>query len=163
MTLSKGKGKAPARRSRRLSGGSPIKTPSAESAGAMLVYTIAQCGSLSERYCKHALFEGLEGKLRPMGKWVTMQMASDLMELLPVKPWTNYDKVWDRAFYQYTDEPAAGDINDDFRIDDFKDGRYFVNALVLDFVKEFGREARTGDKTSCQAYIIDRPLDARSS
>ena len=131
----------------------------------MLIYTIDQTGSISERYCKHALFEGLEGKLRPMGKWVTMQMVRDLEALLPVKPWTKYDKVWDRAFYQYTDEPAAGDMNgdDDFRIDEFEDGRYFVNALVLDFVKEFGREARTGDQTSSQAYILDRPLNATNT
>ena len=129
----------------------------------MLVYTIDQAGSISESYCKHALFQGLEGRLRPMGKWVTMQMVSDFEELLPVKSWTNYDKVWDKNLYKYTDDPAVGDTNDedDFMLDDFKDGRYFVNALVLDFVKEFGRDARTGDKTSCQAYIIDRPVNAR--
>ena len=96
-----------------------------------------------------------------MGKWLTMAMVASLEELVPGTLLTKYDKVWDRDFYQYTDEPAV-DINDfDFRVNDFKDGRYFVNALVLDFVKEFGREAMTGDKTSCQAYIIDRPLNAR--
>lgn len=129
------------------------------------MYTVDEAGSLSEYYCKHALFEGLEGKLRPMGKWVTMQMVSDLEKLLPAQPLTKYDKVWDRALYKYMDERAAGDMKDDvdFRIDDFEDGRYFVNALVLDFVEKFGRVSRTGDKTSSQAYIIDRPINARNT
>lgn len=176
---SKGKGKAVTpRRSRRLSG-TPTSTPTTASttastpvskkackSGSMLVVVVDEHGKTKEYFCEHRLLYGLEGKQRPLAKFLTSAMMEELENVLDDVWGTRYKKIWDKKYYKYTSEPEAGDIDsddEDFRIEPFKDGRYFANALFLDFVKNFGREAKTGDKAASTAYIIDRPSNAHNT
>ena len=164
----KGKGKAvttPTRRSPRLSGTFPTSTstpnpptkdptPTTKS-GAMLVYVINAVGNnvhVQEFYVDHPLLSGFEGKQRPQAMFLTDAMVVEMKKCLGTCNPKTHVKI--RETYRYTSEPEDGDV-DEFRIEPYDDGREFVNALVYDFVMEFGREAKTGDVTSSTAYIID--------
>ena len=170
---SKGKRKAVTpRRSRRLSG-TPTSTPTTASttastpgSGSMLVVVVDERGKTKEYFCEHSLLYGLEGKQRPLAKFLTSAMIEELENVLDDEWGTKYKQIWDKKYYKYTSEPEAGDIDsddEDFRLEPFEDGRYFANALFLDFVKNFGRQAKTGDKAASTAYIIDRPSNAHNT
>lgn len=120
----------------------------------MLVVVTDDHGTLTELYCAHPLLSGFVGKQRPLAKFLTKSLVRKLQQCVPVDNHTTYNKKWDRKLYKHTAEPEHGDLDDDdFAVGPFRDGRRFAQALLLDFVKEFGREAVTGDNTTSSASI----------
>lgn len=128
----------------------------------MLVVVGNKFGITREYFCEHAFLVGLEGRQRPLAKFLTGEMVTELQQLVPATRATYEKYIEDSNNYEYTAEPEGGDIDSDdeeFRIDPFADGRYFTNALFFDFIEKFGRKAKTGDKASSSAYIIKPPFE----
>lgn len=129
----------------------------------MLVVVVDRYGMTREYFCEHAFFVGLEGRQRPLAKFLTKEMVTELQRLVPATRLATYEKyIEDSNNYEYTAEPEGGDIDSDdeeFRVDPFEDGRYFTNALFFDFINKFGRKAETGDKACSSACIIKPPFE----
>lgn len=133
-----------------------------------MVTTVDRYGLVKEYICAHALLSEYEGRQRQLAKFLTMAKVKALVKALPPSASTTYDKTTDREFYKYKPEPEGGDFfqrtttlsgveveesDEEFVVHPPNDGRRFACALVHDFVKMYGRKAKTGDVSTSQAYI----------
>lgn len=145
------------------------RSPPVDNDPAMLLTAINKNGLVKEFFCDHALLSMYRGKQRPIGKFLTMAAVKALSDAVGTSVLTTHDKQTDRKDYRYKKEPVGGDFfkrytndkgvettesDEEFVVNLPADGRRFACALLLDFVKEFGRKARTGDVTTSSAYIV---------
>lgn len=139
-----------------------------DSFSGMLLTVVDEYGGFEELFCEHELLSRYKGKLRPLAKFVTMDMKRKLQEACPPAFGTKYHKVPGEMEYRYQKEPEKGDFHrfekldsgkiaelfdEEFQLDEPKDGRWYMCALLYDFVFKYGRKARTGDTPSSYAYI----------
>ena len=135
----------------------------------MLLTAVDKYGRVKEFFCEHRLLASFKGRQRPLGKFLTTRMVTSLVNAVPSDDSTTYDKAGDREYYKYQKEPEMGDFfqistlpsgveveefDEDFMVETPKDGRKFSCALLHDFFVKYGREAKTGDVSTSQAYIV---------
>lgn len=139
-----------------------------EEGGAMFVFVKDKYGTVKEFYCDHSLLHEYKGRQRPLAKFLTTGKVRQLEAAVPAGALTSYDKTGDKRHYRYRKEPDGGDFfkrfttsngvevtesDEEFVVDVPKDGRWFACELLFDFIKKYGRPAKTGDVTTSQAWI----------
>ena len=116
----------------------------------MLLTVTDWFGTTETIFCDHRLLSTYRGKQK--SKWVSKSKAKALMRLVPPSEKTTYDKAWDTEIFFGKRSATSRELYWNLE----GDGRFFINALVLDFVKAFGRPSEEDDKVLSTAVVLKR-------
>lgn len=118
----------------------------------MLVTVKDWFGTTGTIFCDHPLLSTYRGEQKSRAKWVSRTKAKAMMRLVPPSEETTYDKAWDTEIFFGKRSATSKELYWNLE----GDGRFFINALVLDFLKAFGRSPGGDDNVLSTAVVLKR-------
>lgn len=118
----------------------------------MLVTVKGLEGETDVFFCDHPLLSRFKGEQARLAMWVTRTKAKALARKVPPSQTTTYDKAWDTEVFFGKRSATRKELY--FNL--FGDGRYYINALVVDFLRTFGRPHQDSDNVLSTATVLKR-------